>query len=424
MTAARRFSRRSRRRIGSLVALFAATIALAHPGSLGAQETWPIDRWLVAEVPGAPGDSQADQLEAPGETGVLPDRGREAGGVAWQLVREDDAAAFSLDSLFDEPTAGDVAYAHAYVRLASDRTLRLRWSGLGCTRAAAWLNGRPLAAAPTGGEISARFGAGWNTLLLKLEAGDCPFGFRAALGPGRDAGEGAAPRIQASRPYGDVRTGPADWVVPADTAHIADDRRWRDDRLYAGLTVELTAWARAAVADVELELRDGPEGRASAAWLVPAEPVSVVIPVRLDRLDRLLSAGVATLRLGWDDRESDHRLVVEGGRPTPSSPVVLDGWSVSRSTGGADDLRANARLPNGSGWKLEGEWKVPEALAGRTLRLDVRGAPADYAVNGRSASVATEALTLCSPCTRGVELRITVVSTDAWTSLPTIRTAP
>lgn len=425
MTSARRLSDRAPRSLRSLVALLGIAIALPGPRSLAAQESWPIDRWLVAAVPEGTGEFETDRLEAPGETGVLPDRGRMAAGVSWKLVREDEAAAFSLDSILDAPVRGDVAYAHAYVRISSDRTLRLRWSGTECTRAAAWLNGRPVTGGdPTGGDVAARFGAGWNTLLLKLQAGDCPFGFRAALGPGEAEEDGEAPRIQASRPYGDVRTGPEDWVVPADTARIAAERRWRGDRLYAGLVIELTAWARAAVADVELELRDGPEGRASAAWLVPGEAESVVVPVRLDRLDRLLSAGVVNLRIAWGDRESDHRIVVEGSRPTPSSRVVLDGWNVISSASGANDLRANARLPNDAGWRVEGEWEVPEALAGKTLILDVATAPADYVLNQRPVSAPGAEVTLCSPCAKGVELHLAAVSTDAWTAFPAIRAAP
>lgn len=425
MTAVRHSSRSSARSARSLVALVAAAIALLDATALAAQEGWPIDRWLVAVAAEAPGDIEADLLEAPGEAGILPDRGRAAGGVTWRLVRDDGAMVFALDSILDDPAPGTVAYAHTYLRLPSDRTLRLRWSVEECTRTAAWLNGRPLPdAGSTGGEIAARFGAGWNTLLLKLRAGDCPFDFSAALESDGETGEADGPRVQASRPYGDVRTGPEDWVVPSDTAHIAVERRWRGERLYAGLVVELTAWARAAVSDVELELRDGLEGRARAAWLVPAEPTSVVVPIQLDRLDRLRSTGDARLRLTWGDRESDHRVVVTGSRPAPSSPVVLDGWKVSRSAGDGADRRSSARLPNGTGWRLEGEWEVPEALAGHTLVLDVEGAPAEYVLNGSPARTSGNEITLCSPCSDGVELHLAVRSTGAWTSHPVVRATP
>ncbi len=425
MTGAHLARRRLSRGARPVVVLVAAALLLVNPAAPVAQETWPIDRWLVAVAPEASADFEADPLAAPGEAGVLPDRGRTAGGATWELVREDGTSSFSLDSILGEPGAGTVAYAHAYVRLSSDRTLQLRWSGAECTRTAAWLNGRPVPAGEmSGGESTARFGAGWNTLLLKLQAGDCPFSFRATLRHRGETDDLEPPTIQASRPYGDVRTGPEDWVVPADTARIADQRRWREDRLYAGLAVELTAWARAAVADVELELRDGLEGRATAAWLVPAEPVNVVVPVRLDRLDRVLSIGSAGLRLAWSDRESDHRVVVAGGAPGPSSPVVLDGWEVTRSAGDADELRSNTRLPMSADWRLEGEWEIPEALAGRPLVLDVEGAPAEYSLNGRPAPASGGGIILCSPCSDGVELRLAAVSTDAWTSLPVVRMKP
>lgn len=423
MTAVRHSSRGSARSARSLAALVVAAIALFDAAALAAQERWPVDRWLVA-VAEAPGDFEADLLEAPGEAGILPDRGRPAGGIPWRLVRDDGAKDFALDSILDDPAPGTVAYAHAYLRLPSDRTLRLRWSGEECTRTAAWLNGRPLPdVGSTGGEIAARFGAGWNTLLLKLRAGDCPFGFSAALGPQGENREAGGPRVQASRPYGDVRTGPEDWVVPADTARIVDERRWRAERLYAGLAVELTAWARAAVSDVDLELSDGLEGRATAAWLVPGNPVSVVVPVRLDRLDRLRSGGTRTLQLSWGDRETRHRIVVVGDPPGPSSPVVLDGWNVDRPAGNVADEGAGA-LPNGTGWRLEGEWEVSEALAGRTLVLDVEGAPAEYILNGSPARTSGDEISLCSPCSDGVELHLAARSTDAWTSYPVVRAAP
>ena len=408
-----------------LLALLAAGSVLAAAAPATAQESWPIDRWLVAVPAEVPDSFRADLLEAPGEAGVLPDRGRVAGGLEWELVREDGAADFSLDSLREEPGSEIVAYAHAYVRLAADRTLRLRWNGSACARSAAWINGRPVPGPePTGGEIAARFGAGWNTLLLKLQAGDCPFGFGATLEAEATDAEDVTPRVQASRPYGDVRTGPEDWVVTADTARIAERRSWRADRLYAGLAVELTAWGRAAVSGVELELRDGAEGRARTAWLVPAEPATIVVPVRIDRVDRLLSTGLVGLRLTWDEEEVDHRLVVVGDAPTASSPVMLDGWEIVRSTGDAVEPRGAGRLPNDAGWRLEGEWEVPEALAGRPLRLNVSGAPADYELNGRPAKVTGDEVTLCSPCSRGVDLRLTAVSTDAWTSHPLVRMAP
>jgi hypothetical protein len=386
-------------------------------------QTRPIDRWLVAAPEAA--DSLkpeerllADLLAAPGEVGVLPDRGSRAAGVTWRLVRRDGAASVPLDSVFPDGGPGTVVYAHSYLRLPSDGTLRLEWGGDDCTAARAWLNGREI---PTGA-VDARFGAGWNTLLLKLVAADCPFGFHASLTPPGESSVTAEVEVQASRPYGDVRTGPEDWVVLDDTARIASERRWRDDRLYAGLGVGLTAWGRAPVSGVEVELRGVADGRAAAPWLVPGISGEVVVPVRLDRLDRLIEAGRIEVRLRWAGRQADRSVSVVGTKPAASGrQLVLDGWEVRR-TGGADESEASrGRLPGAAGTVLEGEWRVPEGLAGRSLVLETGQAAADYRLNGSSAPSVDRAVKLCSPCTRGLRLSLSATSTDAWTAMPTVR---
>lgn len=400
------------------LAVLLAVLAVVGAGAAQTPPTRPIDRWLVATAP-APDSLNADArlatdlLAAPGEQGVLPDRGGSTGGVTWQLLRRDDEARFSMDSLLPEAAPGDVVYAHAYLRLPVDRTLRLQWGAAGCTQAKAWLNGREL----EGSSVAARFGAGWNTLLLKLVAGDCPLGLRASVADGDI-------RVQASRPPGDVRTGPDDWVVPADTARIANVPEWRGDRLYAGLVIALTSWGRAAVADVELELQNGPDGKTTAPWLIPGTPGEAVVPVRFDELDRLLAAGRVDVRLRWNDEEIERAVYVAGTPPGVDSGIRLAGWEVKRTAGQAERPREAGRLPNGAGWILQGEWKVPKALAGRALAIRAAEAPATYTVNGRPGRVESGGVTLCAPCEEGTKLRLTATSTDAWTSMPTAGARP
>lgn len=400
----------------------ASSAAPAASQSSHAAQIRPIDRWLVAVPEVADGLAPeerrtADLLAAPGEVGVLPDRGSRAGGVEWRLVRRDGAASVSLDSVLSDIDPGAVVYAHSYLHLPSDRTLRLEWGGLDCTAARAWLNGREVPA----GTVNARFGAGWNTLLLKLVAGDCPFGFSASVTDRSEGTAAADVRVRASRPYGDVRTGPDDWVVAGDTARITPERRWRDDRLYAGLEVGLTAWGRAPVSDVEVELRGVADGRAFVPWLVPGRRGEIVVPVRLDRVERLLAAGRIDVRLRWADRQVDRSVAVVGTRPRASELLALDGWEVHRTEDDEADPR-RGRLPNAAGRVLEGEWRVPEALAGRSLVLETGEAPADYRVNGSPAASVDGTVRLCSPCTRGVRLRLSATSTDAWTAMPVVRT--
>lgn len=406
---------------------FAGLMCLATLGGLGPREDpssqeQPIDRWLVARAAAPdtmPRDSRlsADLLVAPGEPGVLPDRGTAAAGVPWRLVRRDGEASVFLDSVLSGVEPGTVAYAHAYIRLPRDRTLRLEWGGSDCTGATAWLNGREIAEKA----VDARFGAGWNTLLLKLVAGDCPFGYHATLTAGGDGAEAVQARVQASRPYGDVRTGPDDWVVVGDTVRVAPERHWRGDRLHADLVVELTAWGRGAVSDVEVELRDGADGRAAAPWLVPGRPTEVVVPVRRDRLDRLLSSRQVGVRLRWGGEEVDRRAQIAGVAPGTSEHIALGGWTVRQTADGTAEGGLAGRLPNAEGWRLEGEWKVPEDLAGRTLLLDTERAPADYVVDGSPTGAPEQTITLCSPCRRGLELRLAATSTDSWRGLPLVR---
>jgi hypothetical protein len=412
----------------------AAAVSVAGAATRQAAQTRPVDRWLVATA-SAP-DSldrtlrlSTDLLAAPGEQGVLPDRGRPTAGVTWHLLRRDGEARVSLDSLLSEASPGTVVYAHAYLRLPADRTLRIDWGGTECTGTRAWLNGRELAGSP----LSARFGGGWNTLLVKLVPGDCPLGLHvslAAAGDAADRPDGGARardwsvediRVQASRPPGDVRTGPEDWVVAADTARIADVPHWRRDRLFAGLVIGLTSWGRAAVTDVELELRNGPDGRATAPWLIPGSRGEAVVPVSFTDLDELLAVGAVDVRLRWDDEQVERRITVAGEKPGVESGVRLTGWEVKRTAGQAERTREAGRLPNGPGWILQGEWKVPGALAGRSLAIQLDDAPATYTLNGRAGRVEPGGVVLCAPCEEGSTLRLTATSTGPWTSMPRVR---
>lgn len=415
-----------------------ATASPSLPGSpLGTERTprqeVTVDRWLVATVEAPDSlDAEArlarDLLASPGEPGVLPERGMEAAGATWRLLRLDGTSRIPLDTL-DVIEAGvrpgTVAYAHSYIRLPEDRTLRLEWEGTDCTSARAWLNGRRLDAR----SAVVRFGAGWNTLLLKLVAGECPFQFSAALAApvGSDASLEDV-RVQASRPHGDVRTGPADWVVAPDTVRVSDELRWLGDRLQAGVVVDLTAWGRAPVADVELELREGLEGESAAPWLVPGRRTEVVVPIRLDRLRRALEDRRAEVRLRWGEEETDRRVYLAGDVPPFTGRLGLDGWEVVRSPAGEDrrgeDRRREGRLPDGADWVLEGEWRVPEALEDRRLLLDTSGAPAEYRLDGAALTPDEDGLAvLCASCSQGARLRLVATSTAPWTGRPVVRVA-
>ena len=400
----------------TLVAVLAAVPAAAATQA----ESIPIDRWLLADAfgPEPAGDSQleVELLDPPGESGVLPDRGLPASGAVWHLHRLDGESDVSLDSLLADVSSGTVVYAHVYARLPLDRTIRFIWETDGCTVGRAWLNGRPIEAH----DVVARFGAGWNTILLKLEAGDCAFGYSAML-----ASEQAIDlediQLQASRPPGEVRTGPEAWVIPYVGAEVSPDRRWSGDRLFAGLVIGLTGWGRSPISNVEVDLQGVADGKTEAPWLTPGEPTEVVVPVRLDRLQRALDAGFVVSKISWEDTKIEHQLTVSSIMPEVSDTIMLDGWKISRDSDEGRGQRVEGQIPNAAGWLLEGEWKVPEILAGQDLFLQVEGSSADYVLNGTALNPTDDEMILCASCSKGTKLSLIVRTTGSWDAMPIIR---
>ncbi len=396
-----------------------AVFAVVPVAAATQAQTLPIDRWLISDA-FSPDSASASQLEVelldpPGEAGVLPDRGMPASGATWHLRRHDGIADVSLDSVQPTVVPGTIVYAHVYARLQEDRTLRLSMDAAGCTAGRVWLNGRQVA----GNDVLARFGAGWNTILLKLEAGTCAFGYKAVLSSEQVGGLSDV-RLQASRPPGEVRTGPEAWVIARNVVRVLQDRRWSGDRLFAGLEVGLTAWGRSPISNVEVELKGVSDGKVEAPWLTPGEANEVVVPVRLDRLQRVLEAGVVDARIRWEDTKIERQLTVSGVLPEVSEVIELDGWKIRSVAGEGQNSRLEGQIPNAAGWLLEGQWKVPDALADQTLLLQVSGAPADYVFNGAAVVVTSGAVTLCDPCSKGTKLALTARSTEAWDSMPVV----
>jgi hypothetical protein len=142
--------------------------------------------------------------------------------------------------------------------------------------------------------------------------------------------------------------------------------------------------------------------------------------VRFADLDELLAVGAVDIRLRWDDEQVERRITVAGEKPGVESGVRLTGWEVKRTAGQAERTREAGRLPNGAGWILQGEWKVPGALAGRSLVIRLEDAPATYTLNGRAGREEAGGVVLCAPCEEGATLRLTATSTGPWTSMPRV----
>ncbi len=415
-----------------------------------AQESVAVDRWLVSTpFPADTSDDPlgTDYLGAPGEVAVLPDRGRTVAGADWALIRQDSARILELETQRADAEGPVAVYAHAYLKAVEDRTLTLTWGGLDCTRVDAWLNGRslatlglPLPAVEDAGATATRqalvrIGYGYNTLLLKAVSGDCPFGVTASIGP-LSPGSLEGVRVQASRPYGDTRTGPSPWLVTDPQAGPEPLLGWKEKDLFGVAGVRLAAFAVTAIEGAKLKAKaGGEEVRRELEWLTPAEPETVLMPFSFKSLRQALGHGEGMdLELEWNDDDwegvlsldpadllaafhSSIRLLgwtVTSGPSAP--PVSADGAAIYDSEHEPHPLANLVPLPTAAGTTLLGEWEVPGWLSGFTLGLDVTGAPGEYRL--QSVPVDGGDIVLCTNCRKGDHIQIVVVTESAWERFP------
>jgi len=413
-----------------VVILLPRAAGAQQSGSEAAKHAVPIDRWLVSSAFPTDGGTGDSPLTGPGEEGVLPDRGREQAGSGWQLVRRDGRGDVRLDSLFPERDSPVFVYAHSYVRLPADQTMLLSWSGLGDTGVRAWVNGRLLS--DHGGEpivaqgdvtVPVRLGGGWNTLLFQSAEAGGEFGFAAALAPS----DGDTPiRVQASRPPGDIRTGPAPWVLVHPTLRPTGGVAWSKDELSGELMLEVTAWSRTPIDTVEVRLRaDGADARGGARWLTPGTPAAISLWLPFEQLERVQrSTDEVEVELKWFDEEVKQR--IPGPPETEAASfdirgIRLAGWEVESvpADPGPERIGPAGPLPDDAGWVLSGEWKVPQELAGRSLFLRADGAPGDYRLDDRAFGE-SDVVPLCTDCRKGEKIEILARSRGAWESLPVV----
>lgn len=426
-------------------------LAIAWPDPAGAQESGSpsriaVDRWLVSSPLTVPGDEDpltTDLLSAPGEIAVLPDRGRTLAGADWTLVRRDSAFAIELEGGGSE---GVVVYAHAYLRSDRDRSVRLEWGGIDCTEVNAWLNGRSLAElgrADATDEDSVgpfhalvRIGYGYNTLLLKAVSGDCTFGVTASIQPATPSGSLQGLRVQASRPYGDTRTGPAPWVLAEPDAGPEPILGWKEDELFGAAGVRLAAFAVTAVEGAKLKAKiDGEGVERRVEWLTPAEPETILMPFPFKTLREALVRGVGMeIELDWDEDESRSILGLdpEALLEALHSPIRLLGWTgpateIPNDPEAGADLRDADGEPHplahliplpGAGVTLVGEWKVPGWLSGFDLELDVSGAPGEYRLDSRP--IEGDRIPLCQDCRKNSLVQLVVQTTGEWQRFPAV----
>lgn len=449
------------RRIWTHMALFGALIGypsasvLAQGGEEEAAPSGPqevvLDRWLISH---AYGKDDGDTTSIAGYLGIFedvdffPDRGRRVGTTIWTLHREDGVSEVDLDEIFGERLENGITFAHVYVWVPGrDRTLRLETSG-SCHYPRVVLNGHELprrelgdssgtgAGGGTSGgcppngtneTVLARFAAGWNQILLGLDAGDGPYSFGARLLPGDEDGLRGV-KIQASRPPGVRRGIPAPWITMPRFG-LASRLIWFDNELGGVLEYDLVGWGRPPSGDVRLEVEVGKfkvKGDVDGIRLMRPTTFRTFVPLEALR-DAGIGNGQIRLTMKWDDIERRIRpdLAASETVAAAGSPVDPLVWLVPGALGG--DLTRQAAievapppLPTQAGEIRAGDWKVPDELQGGSLALDVSGSPAEFLVDGNPRQSNGGRITLCEGCKKGQSVLIQATSTDAWEAYPVV----
>lgn len=440
--------------LGAMTGVPAAS-ALAQGGETEAPPSGPqemvFDRWLISHAYGKDdGDttSIADYLGIFEDVDFFPDRGRRVGTTIWTLYREDGVAEIDLDEVFGERLENGITFAHIYVWVPGwDRTLRFETSG-SCSYPRIVLNGHGLPhkelagssgpgvaegtsrACPPDGvsqTVLARFAAGWNQILLGLDAGDGPYSFSARLHPGdKDGLQGV--KIQASKPPGVRRGIPAPWITMPRFV-LAPQLIWIDSQLGGVLEYDLVGWGRPPSGDVRLEIEVGKfkvKGDVAGIRLMQRTTYRTFVPLEALR-DAGIGKGPIRVTMKWDDVErrvqpdlAASETVAAAGRPV--DPLV---WLVPGALGG--DLTQQAAieatpppLPTEAGEIRAGQWKVPDELEGASLSLDISGSPAEFLVDGNPRQPDSGRIVLCESCKKGQSVLIQATSSDVWDAYPVV----
>jgi hypothetical protein len=277
---------------------------------------------------------------------------------------------------------------------------------------------------------------GWPGSLLKALSGDCPLGVAASIGPSATESLDGL-RVQASRPYGNVRTGPAPSLIADPEAGPEPVLGWKQGELFGVAGVRVTAFAVTPLEGTKFKAKTGGEEvKREIEWLTPAEPEKVLMPLSFKSLRRAVdrSEGVE-VELDWRNGEWKGTLGLDPEALLQAfhSPIQLLGWTV---TAGQDEQAESAdraavydsedephplanliSLPN-AGTTLIGEWEVPGWLSGFTLGLGVDGSPGEYRLD--SVPIEGDEIVLCTDCRKGDRVQIVVITTDGWESFPVV----
>lgn len=449
--------------LGILV-LAAVRTGLCAPSGIAAQETdaapgLRIDRWLVSDpiaLDSIDKSGEAKLLSGSGEFGVLPRRGEEIAGTRWTLVRVDSDSALRLDSLEGyvvEPAASGpfaaardsigtpyATFAHTYVRSPDDRNVVLNWLTRSCSLINLRLNGSRVynqvgvhgdglgdSDQLLGAEV--RLAAGWNTLLARVQVpesgektpGDC--GSLEIQVRSTPDGTVNGIRVQASRPPGQVRTGPEPWVIVSRYSNPIPI--WKADRVTMNVPVVLTSWSRAVLDSVRVRIR-GPETdlRTTLQELRVGQPDTVFLRFPFDERAELAKPGAIRIEARWKDHKIEERPTIRSADlEDPLTGLLrLEGWISGGPDEPAEGIAELAlKLPDEAGMSVWGKWTVPGELSGRRLILSAVMAIGNYRINGEAVPEgAAIEITLCENCIAGSAIEISAVSAAAWTGFPSV----
>ena len=420
--------------------LIAGFAALAAAG-LQAQDL-AIRSWLVrGPIPAEPGRNGLLHDYAGGEAGLLPDSGDTVAGGRFMPEAADSLGHVDLVALFRSGTDHAVAYAHAYVWVPSDRTLRLVMDS--DDDIVAFVNGQRVwvdyvaRGVGTGRDTATvRFAAGWNSILLKpanRTGGFDVLGRLAAI-PGVGSLDGV--HTQARRPA-DVRPGVHNYpstTVTVSPLRLEGPLTWTAGRLDLGAGADVTAWGRYTLRGASVRLvQDGATWSGdSVAVLAPGVPTSVRLHPAFEEL-RAAALGSSPLRavISWTGspavpaRPAPRRASTALAAPAIETAVAVDAGRLLQLAGSRVAIGAWLADSTGGQRRFRTRLVVPAALAGQTLDLLAPefGPRATYVVGDAPRPWEAGAVELCSACRPGDTLRldITLEPGRPWWTPPSAR---
>ena len=143
-----------------------------------------IRNWLVLGPLPLEAGKKLDDEALPNEAALAPGENEKTGDLAWKTVTG-ETSCLDFGEVFKLPQKKpkNAAFAHTYLYSADGKPLEVNLMYEGPVKV--WLNGKPVYTHSNGGNFANRFSVavtkGWNRILLKSQAGEESWYFRASL---------------------------------------------------------------------------------------------------------------------------------------------------------------------------------------------------------------------------------------------------